>query len=464
MSPGATPDRRVAGAVVVVGGVVFAVLAFLLVPWSWVPGGHLVKVPASDVFTAAQIRHAEAYSSAQRHLSWAAYGLSCLVAVGLGLSPYGARLVGRPRVWWWVRVVVGSGLLLGLGQLVALPFGWRMHHNAVVAGLSTQGAGGWLRDVGVSFLISWITTALALLVLVALARRSARRWPLWGALLAAGLAVLGSFLWPVVVEPLFNDFRPLPAGTLRSQILHLADVEGVHISDVLVADASRRTTTLNAYVSGFGSTRRVVLYDTLLKTTPRREVLAVVAHELGHAAHRDVLIGTVLGAAGGAAGVGLLGLVLSSERLRRWCHVTGADDPRVVAPVLALVVIGSFLASPVENTISRAIEARADRASLQATHDPAAFIALQRRLAVTSLADPTPPAWSQLWWGTHPTALQRIGIAEAEPPLTSAAVRTTDRGTAQANGAGPRCKDEDPRRRFRFSRRCSASPRRRFRS
>ena len=300
------PDRRLSAAVVVVVGAVFVVLAVVLVPWSWVPGGHPAVVPAGQVFTPEQISRAEAYSSAQRHLSWAAYGLSALVSLVLGLTPLGSGIVRRLGGPWWWRVLLGTAVLLALGQLVALPFAWRIHEHSRAAGLSTQGGAGWFRDLGVSLAIAWVATAIALLVLVALARRSPRRWPLWGALLAATLAVIGSFVWPVVVEPLFNDFHRLPAGPLRSQVLHLADVEHVRISDVLVADASRRTTTLNAYVSGFGSTRRVVLYDTLLRSTPRRQVLAVVAHELGHAAHRDVVTGTVLGAAGGAAGVGLL--------------------------------------------------------------------------------------------------------------------------------------------------------------
>jgi STE24 endopeptidase len=195
--------------------------------------------------------------------------------------------------------------------------------------------------------------------------------------------------------------------------MQLAAKEHVHISDVLIADASRRTTTLNAYVSGFGDTRRVVVYDNLIEDLPEREVEVVVAHELGHAAHQDVLFGTGLGAIGGAFGVGLLGLILAERRLLRVARISGAGDPVAVALLLALMTIGTLAASPIENTISRAIEARADRASLAATGDYRDFIAMQKQLAVHSLSDPTPPAWSQVWFGSHPTALQRIGMAEA---------------------------------------------------
>jgi len=251
------------------------------------------------------------------------------------------------------------------------------------------------------------------LLVIGTARVSPRRWPLWTALVAVVLTVAGSFVYPVVVEPLFNSFTPLQAGPLRTQILRLARAEGVRVDDVLVADASRRTTTLNAYVSGFGSTRRVVLYDNLLHDEPQRVILSVVGHELGHARHNDVAIGTALGAAGAALGIGLLGLLLGRRRLLDRAGVPGAGSPEAVALLVALAAVGSLLASPFENTASRAIEARADRAALQYTRDYASFETVQKQLALRSLSDPTPPALSQFWFGSHPTALQRIGIARA---------------------------------------------------
>lgn len=407
------PDRRLSLIILFVGGATFVVLAWLLVPWQWVPGGHYLKVPASQVFSPTEISRGEHYSSMQRHLAWASYAVSAAVALLLGLTRAGASLVARLRGPWWWRVVGGSLVLLLVGTLATLPFGWRLQHNALGAGLSRQPWSGWWSDQGLSFLVGWVPTAVLLLLLVVIARRAPRRWPLWVAGLTAVLGALASFVYPVVVEPLFNNFTPMPPGQLRGQIMALADAEHVHVSDVLVADASRRTTTLNAYVSGFGDTRRVVVYDNLLHEVPRREVLVVVAHELGHARHQDVLLGTGLGVAGGVAGIGLLGLLLSSSRLLRRAGADGSGDPAVVPLLLALAVLGTFLVSPIENTISRDIEARADRASLSTTGDYAGFIAVQRRLAVSARADPTPPRWSQFWFGTHPTALQRVGIAEA---------------------------------------------------
>jgi Zn-dependent protease with chaperone function len=392
---------------------VFVGLGVLLVPWAWVPGGHIAHVPASEVFTDEQLRRGQTYSSMQRHLGWASLAVSFVVALGLGLTRLGSRLVRLLPGPWWVRALLGTLAILVVGALATLPFDLLIRQHALDYGLTRQSLGGWLRDWAVSLLVSWVFAGVTVLVVLVSVRRSPRRWPLWAAAAGVVLTVLGSWVYPVVVEPLFNHFTPLADGKLRADILALAEKEHVPISDVLVADASRRTTTLNAYVSGFGSTRRVVLYDNLVEDVPERETLVVVAHELGHARHHDVVLGTALGAVGVVFGSGLLGLVLSRRRLLERAGVTGPGEPEVVALLLALVAVGSLLVSPIENTISRGIEARADRASLQATGDYAGFEKMQAKLATRSLSDPDPPWLSQFWFGSHPTALQRIGMARA---------------------------------------------------
>ncbi len=398
-------------ALLVLGG-----LALAWVPWSWVPGGHLVPMPADRLFSTAEIARAEAYSSGVRLLSLTSYGISLGVAVLLGLTSWGARLVravsrripGGGR--WYVMVPVGTLAVLLVGRLLTLPLGAAVHVRQEHYGLTHQTWGPWLVDEATSFLVSWFTWGLVLLVVVAAARRSPRWWFAWAGGAAGVLVLLGSFLYPLVVEPLFNHFTPMPAGSFRSSVLALAAKEGVHVSDVLVADASRRTTTVNAYVSGFGSTRRVVVYDNLLTEMTPAEGRLVVAHELGHARYDDVLTGTVLGAVGAVAAVAVLALLLDSRRLCRRAGVRGAADPASVALVLALAAVGGLLVSPVQNVVSRAIEARADRTAIETTGEGGAFVRMQRRLAVEALNDPTPPALLQLWFGTHPTAVQRAGL------------------------------------------------------
>lgn len=406
--------RRAAFITMVVSFALTAALAAVLVPWSWVPGGQLVPKAARALFTPAEISRFEAYSGTKRLLSWASYFLSLAVLMLLGFTPLGARMLRRltPRRWW---VAVPSGVLVVLvvERAVRLPFSVLSHRTDLSYGISRQAWLDWSVDQAKGLLVAWVGTSLALLVLVGVARRSDRWWFAWAGGAAFGLGVAGSFLYPVAVEPLFNSFTPMAPGPFKQSVFRLADREGVHIEDVLVADASRRTTTLNAYVSGFGRTRRVVVYDNLLENVEPPEVRVVIAHELAHAKNNDVVLGTALGAVGSIGAVALLALLLDSERLRRWSGTRGAPDPAAVALVLALAAVGSFVASPAENAVSRAVEARADRVSIAATRADATFVRMQRRLSLASLADPTPPALSQFWWGSHPTVLQRAGLPES---------------------------------------------------
>ncbi|WP_231123863.1 M48 family metalloprotease [Nocardioides sambongensis] len=400
--------RRVALATAAVGGVAFVVLAILLVPWHPVPGGAPDPVPATDLLTAEQIDRAEQFSRWSRVWSWSALALSLAVACWLGFSRRARDWAARTPGPWWLRVWLLVLVVTVVGRVVVLPLTVARRQLLLDAGLATSSWGAWTVDLLIGVGVDVVATGIALTLVVACARRFRRWWPALVAGLLAALVALGSFIYPVVIEPLFNDFEPLPQGSLRTAILQIADEEGVAVEDVLVADASRRTSTLNAYVSGFGSTRRVVLYDTLVDDLPEDQTLSVVAHELAHAENDDVLVGTALGAAGVVFGVGLLGaLVLAGERRGRWRLADGSAVPAV----LALVALASLAAAPVQNGISRLVETRADVVALRVTEDPGAFLAMQQRLAERSLADPTPPAWSQWWFGSHPTLVERAALA-----------------------------------------------------
>jgi STE24 endopeptidase len=214
----------------------------------------------------------------------------------------------------------------------------------------------------------------------------------------------------VLIEPVFNTFTPMAAGELRTSLLEMADRDGVQVEDVLVADASRRTTSLNAYVSGFGATRRIVVYDTLLEEATPAEIETIVAHELWHADNDDVLTGTALSGLAGAVGLTMLWWVLRSGWVRRR-GVAGAGDPLAAAVVLGLATVVGFALNPVTNGISREVELRADRHALELSRDPQTLVAIQQRLALNNIADLTPPRWSYLMFASHPSAVQRIALA-----------------------------------------------------
>lgn len=412
------PDRRVAWWVTGLGAAVLVLLAVVLVPWQPVPGGPVDRVDASSVFSPAEIVRAEDYARWARTWSWSSLVLALVVASVLATGP-GRRLVDRLPGPWWVRVVLGVVAFQLAVRLATLPFAVLLRRHQRDYDLTRQPWGEYAVDLLKGQALGIVVTSTALVVLVGLARRWVRAWPAIAAAVMAALVVVGSFVYPLLVEPLFNSFTPLPDGGLRTAILQVADEEGVPVDEVLVADASRRTTTLNAYVSGFGTSRRVVLYDNLVEDLPQDQALSVVAHELAHARHDDVLVGTGLGAAGAAMGVGVLALVVGAWSRRRAAgdvRHTGMADPAAVPLVLALLALGTLLSAPVQNGISRQVETRADVDALRATGERESFVAMQRRLALRSVSDPTPPAWSQWWFGSHPGTLTRIAVAERVLP------------------------------------------------
>jgi len=408
-------DRRAAWSALAVSTAVWVILAAWLVPWEWTPVASSLRPPrAEDVFTSGQIDRAEDYAGVVRPLSWASYAASLTAVLTLAVTRTGQRLVRRvqgPRPWW-VAVPLAVLLVLLAGRLLTLPFSVVIRRRNLEEGLTAQALSPWLVDRALSLAVSWALMSLLGLLVIGAARHTPRRWFLLAGAAVASATFAVSLLYPVLVEPLFNTFTPMRPGLLRTSLLQLAQEEGVEVGDVLVADASKRTTTLNAYVSGLDRTGRLVVYDTLLDALPPRQVRTVVAHELSHARFHDVMLGTGLASVAGFAGVCGLALLLDSRAVRRRTGTTGPDDPAVILTVLAAVAWATFAASPVQNTVSRAMEVRADRAALQATGDVSAFRSVQRKLALRSLADPTPPRLAHVWFASHPTVLQRLGLAD----------------------------------------------------
>ena len=202
-------------------------------------------------------------------------------------------------------------------------------------------------------------------------------------------------------------------GPLRTSLVELAARDGVPVRDVLVADASRRTRAVNAYVSGLGPTRRIVVYDTMLTEATPDEVVSVVAHELGHAKDNDVLLGTVLGALGTAVAVIALFLLGSWTGLLRLADVDSIGSPQAIGLMMAVVTVVGLVAGPAQAYVSRRIEARADAHALTLTGDPATFEAMQRRLGTVNLSDPDPPTWEYVISASHPSTVERIAAARA---------------------------------------------------
>jgi STE24 endopeptidase len=401
------------------GGLLLALLvaAVVLVPWQRPPAPRADQLAALREFPAEQVARGQAFRAALRPGSYGAVLVSLVTAVVLGLTPLGARLislVARPFGDHWIAQAVLGGLaVVALANLATLPFAAWRHTVVTRYGLATQGWRGWAVDQLKAFAVTAVIAAVALLGFFTVTRLAPRWWWALGAAAAAALVVLLSFVVPVLVEPVFNRFTPMPPGPLRDELIALAARDGVPVRDVLVADASRRTRAVNAYVSGIGPTRRIVVYDTLLREAPPEEVVAVVAHELGHAKARDVVAGTLLGALGMATAVVGLYLLDGWRPLLRAAGVTTIAEPRAFPLILAVATVLGLVATPLQAAYSRRIEARADAHALALTGDPGAFEAMQRRLATVNLGDPDPPRWEYLYWATHPSTVERIAAARA---------------------------------------------------
>lgn len=392
---------------------VLAVLAVVLVPWQRPPAPRADQLDALSELPADRVEQGRAFRAEMRLAGYPGMVLGLVVALVLGLTPLGARLVALVPGPWVVRVVGGGLLVLFLADLLTLPLAAWRHTIAVRYGLSTQDWAGWSVDLLKGYAVGAVLGSVALLGFFGLTRLFTTWWWAWGAVGAAALVVLLSFVFPVLVEPVFNRFTPMPESPLRTELIEMARRDGVPVRDVLVADASRRTTALNAYVSGIGPTRRIVVYDTLLADAPPAEVVSVVAHELGHAKDRDVLTGTALGALGAAALVIGLYLLGGWTGLLRRAGVESLTDPRAIGLLLAVAAVVGLVSTPVQAYVSRLIEARADAHALALTGDPATFEQMQKRLTLVNLADPDPPAWEQTLFGSHPTTVERIAAARA---------------------------------------------------
>ncbi len=311
----------------------------------------------------------------------------------------------------WLALTLYAASLLLLYRLLLLPLelygGYYREH---MYGLSTQDLGGWFRDWAKGLLLQLVMLAPTVNLLYLFIRRDPVRWFVPTTVILGALILLLTFLAPVVIDPLFHRFTPLEDPALRTRVLRLAERAGIPVEQVLVADASRRTVKANAYVTGFGRTKRIVLYDTLLKRSSADEVEAVLAHEMGHRMYHHIWKGVGLSVVALFVGLGIAALVLRWGSARGL--ITHPADPAGL-PLLALTLfVLSLVTLPVQNAISRHFERQADRTVLELTGNREAHIKVEVDLARSNLADITPPRWAVLLLYTHPPVLERIAIAE----------------------------------------------------
>lgn len=360
-----------------------------------------------NLFKAEQIQNGRAYSIGPR----LTYILSFLFQVAFLIW-----LIQSGRAWQlssacekWARGKEGLGILAFFfviwtslnGIRLPLSFfnGFYWQH---LWGFSTQSIGSWwldfLKEAGVDLIISGI----GVLLLFWAFRIWPRTWWLMGALFFSAWLIIQTVLWPIAIAPLFNRFEPVQNPEVTSMVHELAEKAGLKIDQILVMDASQRTTKANAYFAGLGQTKRIVLYDNLLNQYSLEEVKAVIAHEMAHWQKGHIVKGIFLGILGSFIVWGCAYLVLRSG-------ITGHHYPPMAWSIFLLfILLAAFVSNPIQNSISRQMEIEADQTSVLLTGDATAAMRLQMNLSLKNRSDLSPPPFIEWFSYTHPSVLTRI--------------------------------------------------------
>ncbi|NJD68584.1 MAG: hypothetical protein C3F12_06995 [Candidatus Methylomirabilota bacterium] len=373
---------------------------------------------ARHYFTTDELARGRAYARGRYLL----YGVRMIVTLGLfgllTLTPLSAKIgdlsVSMTGGRVWLTVGLYGLMVAALYHVVTFPVslygGFVREH---LFGLSRQTLAAWSGDYLKAMLVNTVILLPLLIVLYAFIRRDPVRWylPVWIVVVLV-MTVLAE-LSPILFDPLFHTFRPVQDQQLVNRLRILSDRAGLTVGPILEIDAGRKTTKTNAYFTGFGRARRIVLYDTLLAASTPEEVELIVAHELGHWRRHHIWKGMALSA------VSALGTLWLIARLLRMAADSGRfgfihpADPRSLPFVLLLLLVLAILTTPIRMAISRAFEREADRESLRLTANPRAFIDSEVVLARSNLSDVDPPRAVVWLLYTHPPILERIAMAEA---------------------------------------------------
>jgi STE24 endopeptidase len=279
-------------------------------------------------------------------------------------------------------------------------------------GFAKQTLGPWLADFLKGNAISLVLGAVLVTGLYCLLKASPRWW--W--LLAAGafavyLAAI-ILLKPVVIDPVFNKFTPMEDRQTKAEIVALAGRAGIEVGEVLVMDASRRTSHTNAYFTGFGGTKRIVIYDTLIQKHTKPEVLSVIAHEIGHWKYAHIYKGFFMAIAGTVLVLLIVKLTGGYLAPRMPLGTKTLASPATIPLVFLILYVCSLAGAPVENGISRYFERQADRTALELTGDGKTFVQMQVKLTRANASVPEPSGFIYYLFYSHPSPMERIAAGE----------------------------------------------------
>lgn len=339
-----------------------------------------------------------------------------LVWVFSGLSPWLRDQIYQYTQSFWAALPLFS---LGFGlpySIITAPLdyisGFVLPHRY---GQSTQSFGDWLKDQLKGLALGGVLGLIILLVIYGLLTVTPNTWWLWAAGVMLLFSVLLSNLAPVLIFPLFYKYKPLDDAELVARLTQLAERAGTRVNGVFAFDMSSKTVAANAALMGLGSTRRIVLGDTLVGQFTHDEIETVLAHELGHHVHRDLPLGILV-----QSGLTLIGFWLANAVMRwgvAYFGYSGLADPATLPLLIVALAVFGLVTMPLGNAWSRWREVLADRYALETTGKPQAFINAMTRLANQNLADAEPPAWVEFLLHSHPSINKRVALARSYQPV-----------------------------------------------
>lgn len=388
--------------------------------------GHVVNTPSGDpanpltFMSASEYQRTETYSRTKDALYFAGQGFHWVVylfvmAVGLSAGMRNRAMAFFKRSTLG-QITVFTVLFQIVTTLIEMPLDWYRHVVDVNYGVSNMTAGAWMQDNLISLGVDTVLTIPVIWLAWLCLKKSPRRWWLWMWLATVPLTAFLIILQPIVIDPLYNDFKPLQNQELKTKILDLAHEAQIPSHDVYEVDMSKKTNSLNAYVNGIGPSARIVLWDTTLQKLNDDEILFIMGHEMGHYVKHHILwgfAGTVLGTL-----VMFYLIAVLYRRLVRWMgEHWGIQHPLDISAIplgLLLLSVLTFLSSPISNYVERFYEHSADTYAVAITKDPESGIRSFQKLARLSLSDPNPPELVKFFRYTHPTLSERIEYLEEE--------------------------------------------------